>query len=80
MDKLYSRSAGTKPEFSVLVVELMQMPGLGLAVHPIKTILLFRVASPLASFEGAEGLEKQWCGWGDSNARPRASETRALSC
>jgi hypothetical protein len=46
---------------------------------PFKTILIFRVAAPSGYFEGAEGLEREWCGWGDSNSRPRASEARALS-
>jgi hypothetical protein len=27
----------------------------------------------------ARGKNEEWCGWGDSNSRPRASEARALS-
>jgi hypothetical protein len=46
---------------------------------PFKTPLIFRVAAPSECFEGAEGFAGEWCGWGDSNSRPRASEARALS-
>jgi hypothetical protein len=48
----------------------------------LKTSLIFRVAAPSRFSKGLRVWAehgKKWCGWGDSNARPRASEARALS-